>query len=353
MIAAIVRSSLRFRLLVLAIAIGVMGVGIAQLRNAPTDTLPEFTPPYVEVQTEALGLSAEEVEQLITVPLEADLLNGVAWLDSIESESVQGLSSIVLKFERGTDPIRARQMVAERLTQAHALPNVSKPPVMLQPLSSSNRLMIVSLSSAELSPTELSVLARWTVRPRLMGVEGVANVAIWGHRERQLQVLVDPSELAAQGVTLDDIVRTTGNALWVSPLSYLRASTPGAGGFIDTPNQRFGIRHVLPIRTPEDLAKVAVEGHEGVKLGDVTTVVEDHQPMIGDAATADGPSLLLIIEKLPGEHALEVSRGVESALAAMQPGLPGVTVDTTIYRAGSFIDAALSNLALLLAIAAV
>lgn len=345
--------SLSFRVLVVGIAAALIVLGGFQLQRAPVDVLPEYTPPYVEIQTEALGLSAAEVEQFVTVPMEALMLNGVAFVDSVRSESVPGLSSIVLLFEPGTDLYRARQMVQERMAQAHALPNVTKPPQMIQPLSSASRVMIVSLASAELSPTELSVLARWTVRPRLMGVEGVANVAIWGHRERQLQVLVDPAELQRHGVTLDEVVSTTGNALWVSPLSYLRASTPGAGGFIDTPNQRMGIRHVLPIREPDDLARVPIEGHPSLNLGDVATVVEDHQPMIGDASTADGPSLLLIVEKLPGEHALEVTRGVEAALAAMQPGLQGVTVDATVYRASTFIEASLANLTLVLAIAAV
>jgi Cu/Ag efflux pump CusA len=136
----------------------------------PVDVLPEFTPPRVEVQTEALGLSAAEVEQLITVPLEQDLLNGVAWLDTIRSESVPGLSRVELIFEPGTDPLKARQVVQERLIQAHALPQVSKPPQMLQPLSSTSRVMMIGLSSEKLSAIELSVLARWTIRPRLMGV---------------------------------------------------------------------------------------------------------------------------------------------------------------------------------------
>jgi Cu/Ag efflux pump CusA len=191
---SIVGWSARFRVLILGAALTVLVLGIVQLPSASVDTLPEFGPPTVEIQTEALGLSAEEVEQLVTVPLESQLLNGVAFLDSIESESVQGLSSVLLTFEPGTDPIRARQMVAERLTQAHALPNVSRPPVMLQPLSSANRLMMVSLSSVEHSLIDLSVLARWTIEPRLMGVPGVANVATWGQRERQLQVLVTPGK---------------------------------------------------------------------------------------------------------------------------------------------------------------
>ena len=134
--ASLVSTSVRFRLLVIGIAGALLLIGATQLQNARVDVLPEFTPPYVEVQTEALGLSAEEVEQLVTVPLEADLLHGVAFLDEIRSQSVAGLSSIVMIFEPGTDIFEARQVVAERLTQAHALPNVAKAPVMLQPLSS-------------------------------------------------------------------------------------------------------------------------------------------------------------------------------------------------------------------------
>ncbi len=256
---SIVEAILRLRLLVVAAAAATLVVGIGQLRQMPVDVLPEFVPPTVEVQTEALGLSAAEVEQLITVPLEQDLLNGVAFLDDIRSESVPGLSRILLVFEPGTDIYRARQVVAERLTQAHALPNVSKPPQMLQPLSSTNRVMMIGLTSETVSPLELSVLARWTIVPRLVGVEGVANVSVWGHRDRQLQVQVDPERLRDQGVSLLQVIETAGNALWVSPLTFVEASTPGTGGFIDTPNQRLGIQHLSPISTPPDLAQVRLE----------------------------------------------------------------------------------------------
>jgi Cu/Ag efflux pump CusA len=347
---SIVAWSVRLRILMLAIAVGVVVLGVTQLPRAPIDALPEFTPPYVEVQTEALGLSAEEVEQFITVPLEADLLNGVAWLDSIESESVTGLSSILLTFDPGTDPIRARQMVAERLTQAHALPNVSRPPTMLQPLSTSNRLMMVSLASEHHSLIEMSVLARWNIRPRLMGVTGVANVSIFGQRERQLQVLVDPMHLRAAGVSLDEILDTVGNALWVSPLTYLEASSPGTGGFIDTPNQRLGVQHLFPIDSPEDLARVSIErddpNAELMRLGDVAEVVEDHQPLIGDAIVDAGPGLMLVVEKFPNANTLQVTRDVERALDAMGPGLAGIEMDTTVYRPASFIESAIGSFAL-------
>ena len=349
----LVSAGVRFRLLVIGIAGALLLIGATQLQNARVDVLPEFTPPYVEIQTEALGLSAEEVEELVTVPLEADLLHGVAFLSEIRSQSLPGLSSIVLIFEPGTDIFKARQVVAERMTQAHALPNVAKAPVMLQPLSSLNRFMVVGVRSDEKSLIEMSVLARWTVQPRLMGVPGVANVAIFGQRERQLQVLVDPQRMHDRGVTLDHLVATTGNALWFSPLTFLEASTPGTGGFIDTPQQRLGIQHILPIRSAEDLSQVAIEGDAGgpeLRIGDVATVVEDHQPLIGDGLVGEGNGLLLVIEKFPDTNTLQVTRNVEAALEAMKPALPGITVDTTVFREATFIDASVGNVSLALLI---
>src|SRR5690349_14739826 len=353
MMNSIVRSSLKFQFLVLTIAITLIAFGVTQFGRMPVDVLPEFSPPFVEIQTEALGLSAEEVEQMITVPMEQDLLAGVAWLDVIESKSVPGLSSILVYFEPGTDLYRARQMVAERLSQAAvAIPNVSQPPTMIQPLSSQSRFMIVSLSSEQLSLIELSVLARWTVTPQLMGVPGVAHVAIWGNRDRQLQVLVDPATLKEQGVSLDQVVETAGNSLWVSSLSFLEASSPGTGGFIDTPNQRLNVWHVLPISSPEELAKVPVVDAEGKRLQDVSQVVEDHPLLIGDAVVNESPNLLLVIEKLPGINTLDVTRGIEAELAGMQPGMPGVKFDATLFRPASYIEMAMANLSRTLVIAA-
>ena len=359
----IVRTSLKFRRLVVGVAAGVIFFGVTQLRNAPVDSLPEFKPTIVEVRTEALGLSAAEVEQLITVPLEQDLLNGVAFLDQIHSASLPGLSSVTMIFEPGTDVLDARQVVQERVAEAAvALPGVSTPPQMLQPLSSTSRLMMVRLSSVELSPIEMSVLVRWVIAPRLLGVDGVANISTWGNRDRQLQVLVDPERLREHGVSLEQVIRTTGNALWVSPLTFLEASTPGTAGWLDTPNQRLAIRHVLPIQTPEELAQVALEepagnavsvADETLRLGDVAEVAEDHQPLIGDALFSDGHGLLLVVEKFPEANTLDVTRGVEAALDAMRPGLSDMQIDTSLYRPASFIETSLDNLGRALLIGAV
>ena len=333
---------LRSRRPVVGFSLVLLLVAAWQLPRLQTDVLPEFGPPTVEVQTEALGLSAAEVEQLITVPMEQDLLNGVAYLKSLRSRSVPGLSSIEMIFEPGTPIAKARQVVQERLTQAHALPNVSKPPQMLQPRSATSRVMMIGLSSKTLTPIELGVLARWTLRPNLLGVDGVANVAIFGQRERQLQVQVDPAELAAKGVGLDSVIESTGNALWVSPLTYIEASTPGAGGFIETPNQRLTVQHQSPIVNAKQLAAIALEGseRERLTLGDVATVVEDHQPLIGEAVFNDGPGVLLVVEKAPGRSTPAVTEDVEDTLELLAPGLKAVTVDTDIYQPAQYVKRA-------------
>ncbi len=344
MIRWVVGASMQLRVLVIVIAAMIMVFGVLQLQQMPVDVLPEFSQPYVEIQTESLGLSAEEVEQLITTPMEQDLLVGLPWVKRISSESVPGLSDVKLEFEPGTDLMRARQMVSERMTQAVAMPHVSKPPIMLQPLSSTNRVLIIGLSSQIVTHIQMSVLARWTIQPRLMGVPGVANVSIWGQRDRQLQVQVDPKRLQAKNVSLQQVLETTGNSLWVSSLSFLEASTPGTSGFIDTVNQRLGIRHILPIVSAKELAEVPIEDAKDVRLADVADVVENSQPLIGDALTGKGPGLLLVVEKFPGANTMEVTRGVEEAMKDLSPGLPGIRIDTDVFRPADFIETAMSNL---------
>ncbi len=351
MVRHVVATSIRWRFLVALIAVSAIVFGVVQLRGAPVEPLPEFAPVTVEVQSEAPGLSAQEVEDLVTMPLEANLLSGVAWVESMRSASVPGLSSVVMTFEPGTDLVRARQVVQERLTQGALLTNASRAPVMLQPTSASNRVTMIGLSSKDTSLMDLSVLARWTIRPKLMSIPGVANVAIWGQRERQLQVLADPVRMKDKGVTLDQVVATTGNSLWVSPLSFLNASTPGRGGFVDLPQQRVSIQHVSPITGPDQLAKVAVEGKPGVILGDVATVVENNPVIIGDGLVNDESGLVMVVEKQPGASAAVVSKGIEKAVKSLSTGLPGVDLDTSLYRPAAYAAESKSNLRIALVVA--
>jgi CzcA family heavy metal efflux pump len=354
----IIGSSLQFRFLVIGVAAALVALGIYRLQKMPVDVFPEFAAPTVEVHTEAIGLSANEVESLVTLNLE-ELLSGVPWLQSIRSTSVTGLSSIVLTFERGTDIMRARQLIQERLTLAYTLPNVAQPPVILQPLSATSRFMMVAISSKTVEPTELSLLARWTIKPKLVGVPGVANVAIWGQRLRQLHVHFDPDRLRNARVTQEDVIAAAGDALWVTPLTFLKGSFPGTGGWIDNANQRLGVHHHMPIRTPEDLAKVPlgtphlVMTGKTMTLGEVAETTFSHPPLIGDAFVNGGNGLLLVVEKLPSANTLEVTRGVEQGLAELRRGLPGVEIDSSVFRLASYIEDSISNLSQALLIGAV
>ncbi|MDR3635828.1 MAG: efflux RND transporter permease subunit [Isosphaeraceae bacterium] len=331
----LVSTALRLRVLVLALSVVLMIVGINTAQNAPLDVFPEFAPPLIEVQTEAPGLSTEEVESLVSVPLE-NALNGTTGLKTIRSNSVLGLSSVKLILKEGTNLTAARQVVQERLSvEASRLPAAAHAPVILSPLSSTSRLLKVGLSSKTLSQMEMTLLAKYTIRPRLMAIPGVANVAMWGQRDKQYQVLVDPDRLRANAVTLDTIVKAVGDAAMV-----------GGGGFVDMPNQRIAVRHRSAIEEPSDLARIAVAFRNGapLRLGDVADVQIGFPPPIGDAVIDDEPGLLLIVEKQPTGNTLEVTRNVEKALEALKPGLKGMKVDPTIFRPATFIERSLANL---------
>ncbi|MEE9204245.1 MAG: efflux RND transporter permease subunit [Nitrospirales bacterium] len=357
----IVGRSLKFRYLVLASAVGLMYFGIGQLQRMPVDVFPEFAPPMVEIQTISLGLSAEEVESLVTVPLE-QVLAGVPGLTGIRSKSVPDLSAIKMYFKPGTDLLLARQMVNERIiTVVATLPSWASPPVMLPPLSSTSRMMKIGISSKTRSVIDLSMITYWTIRQRLLRVPGVANIAMWGERLEMLNVNVVPELLRKHQVTLNEVMEATADALDVGLFKFSEGHYIGSGGWIDTPNQRLQIRHVLPLVrkyddvTPDALANVplAVRNGKQLLLKDVAEVVIDHQPMVGEGIINEGPGLLLIVEKFPWGNTLQVSREVEKALDALRPGLPDVDIDTTIFRPATFIEMSIDNLTIALLIAAV
>ncbi|MGR6331023.1 efflux RND transporter permease subunit [Sphingomonas sp. XXL09] len=335
MLGRLVHFALAQRILVLALAALLVILGVRAGRDVPLDVFPEFAPPMVEIQTEAPGLSTEEVESLVTVPIET-AVNGVPGLMTLRSKSVLGLSSVQILFERGSDVIRARQMVGERIAQVQPrLPLAARQPVLMPPLSSTSRAMKVGLSSTKLDQMQLSELVRWTIRPRLMAVPGVANVAVWGQRDRQLQVLVDPDRLRAAGVTLAEVRAAAGDAVLV-----------GGGGFVDTPNQRLAVQQTGTVQTAAELAQAVVRqgGEAPVRIGNVARVVDGFNAPIGNAIIDDGPGIMLIVEKQPTANTLELTRAVEAAFAELKPGLKNVKVDTTIFRPATFIERSIDNL---------
>src|SRR5437773_2378900 len=277
----IVGSSLKFRYLVVALAAALVFFGTAEIRNQQVDVFPEFAPTIVTIQTACLGLTASEVEELVSVPLE-DALNGIPGVDTIRSSSVPQLNNIELRFKRGTDLFKARQLVSERMqTVLPTLPTWAAPPFLMPPVSSTSRIMKIGLSSKSMGLMDLSMTAYWKIRARLLRVAGVANVAIWGERLKQVQVQTDPAKLSKDRISLDRVMQTTANG---------------------------------------------------------------PQPLIGDAVINSGPGLLLVVEKFQGANTLEVTKGVEDALRDLKPGLPGVTVDSHIFRPASFIELAIHNL---------
>ncbi|QDU98698.1 efflux RND transporter permease subunit [Lignipirellula cremea] len=337
----LIESSLRMRVIVIALAIALIVVGVRTADNIPLDVFPEFAPPVVEIQTEAPGVSTEEVESLITVPIE-NSLNGIPFLKTVRSKSVLGLSSVRLIFAEGSDLLIARQLVQERLSTIVAnLPASALAPRILPPLSSLSRCLKIGLwqERPDVSDIdaqrEMTVLARWTLRPRLMATPGVANVAIWGEKDPQLQVVVDPDRLQANNLTLDTVLLTVRDAVMI-----------GAGGFVDTANQRLAIRHLPPVYSPEELGEVVIafRGGAPLRIRDVAEVMIDHAPPIGDAIINSRPGLLLIVEKQPWANTLDVTRGVEAAMKSMEPALGATHYDTTIFRPATFIERSIANL---------
>jgi Cu/Ag efflux pump CusA len=349
----VIDAFIRFRILVIAIAAGVIVAGILTLPRMPHDTLPETSPVTVDVQTEALGLSAPEVEELVTVPLEKNLFSGILGMTDLTSDSIPGLSDIELHFAPGTDLYQARQLVQERLNSAFILPNVSSPPTMVQPVSTTSDTMLVGITSKTQSIIGLSVLSRWTIVPKLLGLDGVANISTFGQADRQLQVLVDPARLAAQHVTLAQVIETAGNSQLVSPISYLQGSTPGTGGYIEGANQRLDIRHILPFGTPANMTGLPIAGAPKTTIGDVSQVVIGHQPLIGDAQVRGTQGLVLVIQKLPGASVPQISSEVKDALAQLAPGMPGVDIDTSLFQSSTYAGTAADNLRTAAIIAAV
>ena len=362
----LIRASLQFRVIVLMIALGLVIVGVRTMDSIPLDVFPEFAPPLVEIQTEAPGISTEDVESLISVPIE-NAVNGIPFVKAVRSKSVLGLSSVRLIFNSGTDLLMARQLVQERITLVAArLPLVARPPVILPPLSSLSRCMKIGLWSDTKSQMEMTVLTKWTIRPRLMSVSGVANVAVWGEKDPQLQVIADPDRLRANGVTLDLLMQAVRDATAV-----------GAGGFVDTPNQRLALRYVPAVYTPEQLGemvltfrgnnasnvspaasmtgpagtanalssgRISSSGGSPIRIRDVADVIIDYAPPIGNAIINNQPGLLMIIEKQPWANTLDVTRGVEKAMEELKPGMGEVKFDTTIFRPATFIERSLANL---------
>jgi len=336
MLRRLIHFSLEFRLVVLLTAAVVLVAGGIAAWRAPWDVFPEFAPPQVTVQTEAPGLSAEEVEQLVTVPVES-ALSGVQDIAVLRSTSIPGLSVVTVIFASGTDLLDARQLIGERLVEVESmLPDRAETPRMAPLKASTSRLIVIGLSSEVASPQELRTLADWTFKRRLLAVPGVAQVEIFGGDVKQYQVLVHPEPLRQYSLTLDDVVRAASSATGF-----------GGAGYIETFNQRLPIRQRTRIESAADLAAAPVAFRDGttLTLGHVTDVIVGPADKFGDAAVNGRPAVLMAVHKQPGASTLAVTAQVQRVVSELQPGLPdGITLHSALFRQATFIERAIGNL---------
>ena len=337
MLRQLVELSLRKRGVIITLAAALICCGVLVTLRSKLDVFPDFVQPQVTVQTEAPGLASEQVESLVTRPVES-ALNGAGNLDSIRSESIQGLSVVTAVFKEGTEIYQARQMIAERLAQLNGdLPAGVQTPKM-EPLTSSTMdLLKFGLVSNKLSPMELRTFADWTVRPRLLSVPGIAATKVFGGEVRQLQIQLRPDRLTAFQVSVQDVTTAASQATGVR-----------GAGYVETTAQRLVIQTDGQQTTPEQLGNIVVARHDGhsVLLKDVANVVAAGAPQFGDALINGKPGILITTASQYGANTEDVTLGVEAALAELKPvfAAEGVQYVPGLHRPANFIEIAIHNM---------
>ncbi len=337
MLQALVTFSLRYRGVVVILAGILLAYGFYVAKNAKLDVFPNFVQPQAVIQTEAPGLSPEQVELLITRPVET-MVNGLGDMESLRSESIQGLSIITAVFKEGTDVFRARQMLAEKLAEtAGGLPAGVQTPRMTPLTSSTMDLLKIGIVSDKLTPMELRTFADWTLKPRLLSVPGVAACRVFGGQIRQLQIQVLPDRLLAYNLALSDV------------LTAARASTGVTGaGFIETSNQRITLQTEGQALRPEILGEVVVAHVNGVsvRLKDVADVIEGGAPKFGDTIVMGRPGVLMTMASQFGTNTMDVTTDLEAALAEMKPVFEreGIMLYPRLHRPATFIENAIRNM---------
>jgi CzcA family heavy metal efflux pump len=343
MLQRILEASLRQRRAVLVLAAAWIAYGLHVASRAPLEVLPDFAPPQADVQTEAPGLSPEQVEQLVTRPIES-ALGGVPGLETLRSESIQGLSVVNVVFAEGTDPYRVRQLVAESLSDVTTqLPEgVAAPHV--SPLTSATMdVLKVALLSQERTLMELRTLASAIVRPRFLMVPGVARVNLFGGDALEIQIQPRLAELQARGISLDELVAAARAAV----------ANPGAG-YIDTPNQRIVIEAAGVGASAEAIGQALLRETSStpLRIADVARVVEAPALAFGDALIDGKPGVLLTISSSYGANTMDVTARLEAALGELAPLFASerVTLSKPLHRPANFVDRSLDNLRETLAI---
>jgi CzcA family heavy metal efflux pump len=336
MIARTIRFSLENRLLILIAAALLSGWGLYQTARMDVDVFPDLTAPTVTVVAEAQGMAPQEVETLVTFPLET-ALNGASGVRRVRSSTLPGVAVLSIEFDWGTEIYQARQVVAERLQLAMAdWPPALPPPVLAPVTSMMGEILFVALNSDRHTAMELKTVADWTLRRRILAVPGVAEVLPIGGDTRQFQVLVDPLRLLAYRVALDDVVAA------------LRASNENASaGFFTELNQEYLIHGIGRVRDEADIAATVVTQRDGLPIlvGDLAEVRVGAAPKRGTASHNAAPAVILGIQKQPDVNTLALTARLETVLADIGRSLPeGMRIDTDVFRQADFISLAIENL---------
>ncbi|MGB8275628.1 MAG: efflux RND transporter permease subunit [Alphaproteobacteria bacterium] len=337
MLASLVRFSIRFRGVVVALACLFLGFGAYRLWHTSLDIFPEFSPKLVIIQTESPGLSANEVELLVSQQIES-ALGGIVGLEVIRSQSIQGLSVVTLTFEEGTDLYRDRQLVSERLSNvATQMPAGIGPPVMVPLSSSSSTIMTLGLTSKTRSLMELRTLVDWTIKPRILSIPGVADLNVFGGDVRQLQVQVRPERLAQFGLSLQDVVAAASGSTGIV-----------GAGFIESANQRIGLRTDGQPHNPRDLAQIVVAHSNGtsIRLGDVADVAIAPAPSIGGAAVNGEAGVVMMVIGQYGASTMAITEDVERVLGEFRRVFAEQDIDLhpDLFRPANYIERSLKNI---------
>ena len=335
MLASWIDWSVRSRVVVLAAAVLLLAAGGYATLTLPVDVFPDLTAPTVTVLTEAHGLAAEEVEQLVTFPLES-AVTGATSVRRVRSSSAMGISIIWVEFDWGTDIYRARQVVNEKLQLATAnLPQDADPPAMGPITSIMGEVLLVGMRSETLDDMELRAVADWTVRRRLMAVPGVSQVVPLGGAVRQYQVQVDPARLRAYGLDLEVVAEAVADA-----------NDAGSGSFLVRRSQELPVRVLGRIHSTQELADSVLLRREGgtVLLRDVGQALIGPAPQIGAGSVNAQPAVVLSVQKQPGADTLQLTQAIDAELDLLEAGLAGrVQFERQIFRQADFISVAIDN----------
>jgi CzcA family heavy metal efflux pump len=332
----LIRWSLRNRAIILCVSLLVLALGFKTGSELSVEVLPDLTKPTVTILTEAPGLAPEEVEALVTQPIEYALM-GVNGLTRLRSTSDIALSLTFVEFEWGTDIYLARQFVQERLQVAReSLPEGVQP--YLTPVASlMGEVLLIGVKSTDgkTAPMDVRTVADWTIRTRLQAIPGVAEVLNMGGGVKQAQVQPDPWRMQANGVTIEELEEAVREA-----------ATNTTGGFIETGPQEVMVRNLAMTVDLDDIARtiIKVSGGRPIAVSDVAKVEWGTEPMRGDAAVNGNPGVIMSVVKSPGFDTIELTKQIEAAIAGLQPSLPAGVEATVLFRQRDFIDSAIGNL---------